>query len=140
MFWLGGPPPAVVATVAGDDVGAVAEGRVREGKLATNPPSPPALVLLQPFALLGTEVCSGIAAVREKAFSKLAKFPLAEKGIALLGTVGVDPTELELKGSFPNALKMSTFDLNVVWFVGMVAAEEIGVGHVAELGVAGCDL
>lgn len=85
--------------------------------------------------------CGSALAVGEKTLSKFAKFPLAGKGDDFAGTVGVDPTELELNGSFPKALKMSTLDLNMGWLVEVeVAAEEMGVGHVAELGVVGCDL
>lgn len=143
----GSPPPGAVATrVTDDGVLVTATGLDRGGKDATKPPPPvsPTWLLLLFTVLLGGPgtVMAGGGSDEEKTVSKFAKFPFAENAEGFAGTVGVELTEeAELNGSLLKALKMSTFDLNMGWLEVVVAtADEMGVGHVAELGVVGWDL
>lgn len=144
----GSPPPgAVAARVTVDGVLVTATGGLdMGGKDATKPVSPPTWLLLPPLftpppAGPGTEMAGGCSD-EEKTVSKFAKFPFAENAEGFAGTVGVELTEeAELNGSLLKELKMSTFDLNMGWLEVVVAtADEMGVGHVAELGVDGWDL
>lgn len=143
----GSPPPAAAPRVTEDGVLTAADsGLGMGGKEATKPPpvvSPTWLLFTLLFGIPGAATAGACSWFPddEKTVSKFAKFPFAENAEGFAGTVGVELTEAELKGSLLKAPKMSTFDLNMGWLVVVVAtADEMGVGHVAELGVEGWDL